>query len=55
MTNATYSILNKTYEKEEYKQKLDELINNPKKFEETKKLFFSMIKDKIIFKNLDNI
>ncbi|MCH2188479.1 hypothetical protein MK079_01460 [Candidatus Gracilibacteria bacterium] len=52
--NANYVFLNQTLSKEQYQQKLDEVLSDPLKFEQAKQHFFSMIKNDISVPALDN-
>ncbi len=54
LNNNQYFFLNKQYSKEEYKKIEAEIKTNQKKFEEAKQKFFSLIKNEIIHKNLNN-
>ena len=50
--NANYVFLNKTYSKEEYNKKVNEILEDIEKFEQAKKYFFNMIKKDIIYQIL---
>ncbi|NUJ98295.1 hypothetical protein HGA92_06015, partial [Candidatus Gracilibacteria bacterium] len=54
LNNAQYSILNKIYNKEEYKEKKKEIENNRSLLNQMKNQFFELIKGKIVHKDLDN-